>query len=131
MRRVAVVVIVVVLLLVGLLGVRLWNQNLARNAPPGGSGEIEGTTVDVAARITARVLALKAVKGRPVKAGDVLVELDCSDQGAILAEAEARVAASRAQAIAATANVDTARRSKEAALSALVAARAQAEALAS
>jgi HlyD family secretion protein len=131
MRRVAVVVTVVVLLLVGLLGVRLWIQSLARNAPPGGSGEIEGTTVDVSARITARVLALKAVKGRPVKAGDVLVELDCSDQGAILAEAEARVAASRAQAVAATANVATARRSKEAARSALVAARAQAEALAS
>lgn len=130
MRRVAVIVTVAVVVLVGLLGVRLWVQARARNAPPGGSGEIEGTTVDVSARITARVLALKAVKGTRVKAGDVLVELDCSDQGAVLAEAEARLAASRSQAQAAGANVDTARRSREAAEAAAAAARAQADALA-
>jgi HlyD family secretion protein len=130
MRRVAVVVVVVVAVLVALLGVRLWKQEQARNAAPGGSGEIEGFRVDVSARITARVAALKGVKGRPVKAGDVLVELDCSDQGLVLAEAEARLAASRAQAVAATANVDSARRAREAAQATLAAARAQADALA-
>ena len=130
MRRIAVVVAVVVVALVALLGVRLWVQARARNAPPGGSGEIEGTTVDVSARITARVLKLAAVKGRPVKAGDVLVELDCSDQGAALAEAEARLAAAKAQAAAAEANVGASRRSREAAAAAEAAARAQVEALA-
>ena len=130
MRRIAVVVTVVVIALVALLGVRLWVQARARNAPPGGSGEIEGTTVDVSARIAARVLKLVAVKGRPVKAGDVLVELDCADQGAALAEAEARLAAARAQASAAEANVDATRRTREAAAASEVAARAQVEALA-
>jgi HlyD family secretion protein len=130
MRRVAVVVSVVVVALVALLGVRLWVQARARNAPPGGSGEIEGTTVDVSARITARVLALDAVKGRPVKKGDVLVRLDCSDQGAVLAEAEARLAASRAQAQAATSNAEASRRSREAALASEAAAKDQARALA-
>jgi HlyD family secretion protein len=130
MRRVAVVVVVVVVVLVALLGVRLWVQARARNAPPGGSGEIEGTTVDVSARIAARVLALPAVKGRPVKAGDVLVELDCSDQRALLAESEARLAAARAQAVAAGANVDASRGSQDAAAAAEMAAKAQAEALA-
>jgi HlyD family secretion protein len=130
MRRIAVVVTVVVVALVALLGVRLWVQARARNAPPGGSGEIEGTTVDVSARITARVLKLVAVKGRPVKAGEVLVELDCADQGAVLAESEARLAAARAQALAAGANVDASRRSQDAAEAAEAAARAQAAALA-
>lgn len=130
MRRIAVVVTVVVVALVALLGVRLYVQARARNAPPGGSGEIEGTTVDVSARITARVQELVAVKGRPVKAGDVLVELDCSDQVALLAESEARLAAARAQAAAAGANVDASRRSQDAAEAAEAAARAQAAALA-
>ena len=65
MRRIAVVVTVVVVALVALLGVRLWVQARARNAPPGGSGEIEGTTVDVSARITARVLEARGREGTP------------------------------------------------------------------
>jgi HlyD family secretion protein len=130
MRRIAVVVTVVVVVLVALLVVRLRVQASARNAPPGGSGEIEGTNVDLSARVTARVAALKATKGRPVKAGEVLVELDCSDQAAALAEAEARLASSRAQASAASTNVDASRRTREAAAASQDAARAQAEALA-
>jgi HlyD family secretion protein len=130
MRRIAVVVTLVVVVLVALLGVRLWVQASARNAPPGGSGEIEGTSVDLSARVTARVVSLKAVKGRPVKAGDVLVELDCSDQAAALAEAEARLASSRAQATGAATSVDASRRTREAAAASQDAARAQADALA-
>ena len=130
MRRIAVVVTLVVVVLVALLVVRLRMQASARNAPPGGSGEIEGTSVDLSARVTARVAALKATKGRPVKAGDVLVELDCSDQAAALAEAEARLAASRAQATGAATSVDASRRTREAAAASQEAARAQADALA-
>jgi HlyD family secretion protein len=130
MRRIAVVVTLVVVVLVALLGVRLWVQASARNAPPGGSGEIEGTSVDLSARVTARVAALKAVKGRPVKAGDVLVDLDCSDQAAALAAAAARLASSRAQATGAATSVDASRRTREAAAASQDAARAQADALA-
>jgi HlyD family secretion protein len=60
----------------------------------------------------------------------VLVRLDCSDQGAVLAEAEARLAASRAQAQAATSNAEASRRSREAALASEAAAKDQARALA-
>ncbi len=130
MRRIVTVVVIVVVALVALLGVRLWVQAAARNAPPGGSGEIEGTSIDLSARVTARVAALKATKGLLVKAGDVLVELDCSDQAAALAEAEARLAASRAQALGAATTVDASRRTREAASASQEAARAQADALA-
>jgi HlyD family secretion protein len=58
------------------------------------------------------------------------VELDCSDQAAALAEAEARLAASRAQAVGAATSVDASRRTREAAAASQDAARAQAEALA-
>jgi HlyD family secretion protein len=130
MRRVAVVVSLVTLVLVALVVVRMRIQAAALAAPPGGSGEIEGTTVNLSARISARVAELPARKGTPVRAGDVVVRLDCSDQDAARAESEARLAAARAQAIAAAASVDASRRSQEAALATQLAAKAQAEALA-
>ncbi len=129
MRRILVAVAVVVILLVALLVVRLRVQAAARNAPAGGSGEIEGTNVDLSARITARVVELPVAKGSAVKAGTVVARLDCSDQEAALAEAAARLAASRAQAIAASASVDASRRTQEAALASQIAAHAQAEAI--
>jgi len=70
------------------------------------------------------------VTGRPVMAGAVLVELDCADQGAALAESEARLASAKAQAAAAVANVDASRSSREAAAASEAAAKAQAEGLA-
>jgi HlyD family secretion protein len=130
MRRVAVVVSIVVLALAALVVIRLRIQAAALNAPPGGSGEIEGTDVTLSARITARVAEQPARKGQPVKAGDVVVRLDCSDQDAARAESEARLAAARAQAIAAASSVDASRRTQEAALANQLAAKAQAEALA-
>lgn len=128
MRRIAVVA-ALVLGLVVLLLVRLRLQSQALDAPPGGSGEIEGTNVDLSARITARVSDLPVKKGSFVKAGSVVARLDCSDQAAALSEAEARLAAARSQALAARASVESARRTREAALASQTAARAQAEAL--
>jgi len=130
MRRVAIVVAAVVLVLAALIVVRLRIQAAALSAPPGGSGEIEGVDVTLAARITARVAELPVRKGQPVRAGEVVVRLDCSDPDAARAEAEARLAAARAQAIAAAASVDASRRNQEAALAGQLAARAQAEAVA-
>ena len=130
MRRKAIVFGVVVLVLGGLVALRLRAQAVARDAPPGGSGEIEGTEVNLSARITARVESLAVREGQVVKAGDLLVKLDCSDQEAALREAEARLVAARAQAAAASATVDVSRRSQEAAAAGRAAARAQAEALA-
>ncbi|HEY6107058.1 MAG TPA: efflux RND transporter periplasmic adaptor subunit [Anaeromyxobacteraceae bacterium] len=130
MRRMVIVFGVLALVLGGLIALRLRAQAVARNAPPGGSGEIEGTQVTLSARITARVEALAVRKGQAVKAGDLIVKLDCSDQQAALGEAEARLVAARAQAAAASATVDASRRSQEAAAAGRAAARSQAEALA-
>jgi HlyD family secretion protein len=67
--------------------------------------------------------------GERVRQGDVLVRLDCSEPLAMLAEAEARVAASQAQAKAAGANVAASRRSRLAAVASEEVAKAQAAAL--
>lgn len=129
MRRMAIVFGALALVLAGLIALRLRTQAVARQALPGGSGEIEGTEVNASARITARVESLTVKKGQAVKAGDLLLKLDCSDQDAALDEAEARLVAARAQAAAASATVSASRRNQEAAAAGRAAAKAQAEAL--
>ena len=47
MRRVVVVLVVLTVVLTGLIALRLWMQARALAAPSGGSGEIEGTEVDL------------------------------------------------------------------------------------
>jgi HlyD family secretion protein len=130
MRRVAVVLVALVLLLSGLLAIRLRAQAAAERAPSGGSGEIEGTTVELAARVAARVLRVHAREGQEVKQGALLLELDCADPRAALAEAEARLAATRAQANASRASIDAASGARIAAAVQESAAQAQARALA-
>jgi len=129
MKRFAGGLLVLIVVLSSLLYWRVRSREES-NAPPGGAGEIEGTEVDLSARITARILEQPAQKGAQVKAGDVLVALDCSDARAQLNEAEARLVAATAQATAAEAAIEASKRSKEAATAAEVAARAQAEGLA-
>jgi HlyD family secretion protein len=119
-----------VAVLSGLLAWRLRSQAAEARAPSGGSGEIEGTEVDLSSRVAARVLEQRVQKGDAVKKGQLLVALDCADPQAALAEAEARLAAGRAQAAAAGASVEASRRSREAAAAAQLAAKAQAGALA-
>lgn len=100
MRRVVAILAVLVVVLAGLISLRLWRQARALAAPSGGSGEIEGTRIDLSSRVGARILEVRTREGERVKAGDVLVRLDCSDPEAQVAEAEARLAAARAQAVA-------------------------------
>jgi HlyD family secretion protein len=129
MRRVLVVLAILVIVLAGLIAVRLWRQERARLAPSGGSGEIEGTVVDLSSRVGARILEVRVREGQRVATGDLLVRLDCADPSAQLAEAEARLAAARSQAAAAGAQTQASRRSRVAAGEAESAARAQAAAL--
>lgn len=131
MRRIAIPFVVLVAVLSTLLFLQLRRQRLGALGASGGSGEIEGTDVELSARISARVERLHVQKGAQVKKGQLLVSLDCADTQATLAEAEARLAAARAQAAAAGASVEASRRQREAATAAQQAARAQAEALAS
>jgi len=130
MRRMIAVLVAVVVVLGGLLALRLRAQARIQSAPSGGSGEIEGTDVDLSSRVGARVETVKVKKGDAVKQGDLLLTLDCSDPKAQLAEAEARFAAAQAQAVAAAASVDASRRNQEAAVAGKAAAKAQALALA-
>jgi HlyD family secretion protein len=129
MRRVLVVLAVLVVVLAGLISVRLWKQAQAAAAPSGGSGEIEGTVVDLSSRVGARIVEQPVREGDRVRKGDLLVRLDCADPVAALAEAEARVAAAGAQAVAAAAQIQASQRSRVAAGAAEEAARAQAAAL--
>ena len=100
MRRVVVVLAVLVVVLGSLIALRLWRQARALAAPSGGSGEIEGTSVDLSSRVGARIVELRVREGDPVKRGDLLLRLDCADPQAQLAEGEARLAAAKAQAVA-------------------------------
>jgi HlyD family secretion protein len=100
MRRVVAVLAVLVVVLGGLIALRLWKQARALAAPSGGSGEIEGTRVDLSSRVGARIVELRVREGDRVKQGDLLLRLDCADPQAQLSEAEARAASARAQAVA-------------------------------
>jgi HlyD family secretion protein len=117
-------------LLLGLLALRLRTQSAVANAPPGGSGEIEGTRIDLSARITARVAALRVREGDEVAADGLVLELDCSDSIAAVAEAQARLSAASAQLAAAEAAAEAACTAHSAALAIRDASRAQAAALA-
>jgi HlyD family secretion protein len=130
MRRVVVVLLVLTVVLGGLIALRLWTQSRALAAPSGGSGEIEGTTVDLSSRVGARILEVAVREGGAVKAGALVVRLDCADPQAQLAEAEARLAAARAQGAAAMAQLSASERNRVAAGASQTAARAQAAGLA-
>jgi HlyD family secretion protein len=129
MRRVVVILVVLVVVLSGLIGFKLWNDARALRAPSGGSGEIEGTIVELSSRVGARIVEQPVEEGRAVKAGDLVVRLDCADPEAQVAEGEARVAAARLQAEAAGAQVKASDRARVAAGASEQAAQAQAEAL--
>ena len=129
MRRVVIVLAVLVAVLTTLISLRLWTQARALSAPSGGSGEIEGITVDLSSRVGARIAEVKVREGQRVKQGDLLLRLDCSDPQAQLAEAEARLAVGRAQAVAAGAQATASERNRVAAGASQDAAKAQAQAL--
>lgn len=76
---------------------KLRAQTAALAGPPGGSGVVEGTDIDVAAQISARIERVEVRKGQTVKMGQLLVALDCADVNASIADAQARVAAAQAQ----------------------------------
>jgi HlyD family secretion protein len=130
MRRVVIALAAFTLVLATLISLKVWLQARALAAPSGGSGQIEAVVVDLSSRVGARILELKVREGQPVKAGDLLVRLDCADQEAALAESEARLASARAQAAAAEAQRRSATGSRTAARASQLAAEAQAASLA-
>jgi HlyD family secretion protein len=114
MRRAVLLFGVLVGVLGALLGFRILRDKRAAEGPPGGSGVVEGTGVDVRARLNARVLTRHVEEGARVDRGALLVTLDCTEPEAQLAETEARLAMARAQADAARAAALAAGRNREA-----------------
>lgn len=130
MRRIAGVLVLLTVVLVALLMWKLRAQEAALHGPAGGSGEIEGTQVRVSAKLPARITEVLVKEGAPVKAGDVLVRLDCTDPQQLLTEAESRLRSAEANVKAAEAQVAVANNQRQAHSKARAAAEQQAEALA-
>ena len=102
------IIIGLVLLVAGLavaLSYRLRQLEAYRHAPAGGTGTIEGTEVKITARIPARVVAVHVREGESVTEGQLLVELECDEPEAALAQARAALAAAEASVQAAVAQV--------------------------
>jgi HlyD family secretion protein len=115
--------------LIAAIAMKLRAQSAELSGPSGGSGIIEGTRVDIAAQISARVEQLFVKKGQTVKQGEPLVKLDCADVRAAIAEAEARVAMAEAQVMGASASKIAARRSTGAVWAQAVAAKTRGDAI--
>ncbi len=98
MKRVIPVFVVLVVGLGVVLYLQLSKQEEEANRASRGSATIEGTEVDVVSRLPARVASITVREGERVKAGDVVVMLDCAEPDAALAQAEAAVEAARAAA---------------------------------
>lgn len=118
MRRVVILVSVLSVLLTVALAMRIRAQEASTAGPSGGSGIVEGDSVDHASRIAGRISRIAVEEGATVAVGDVLVELDCAEPNARLAEATARLAAAEAQLEASRAQIEIASRARRAASSA-------------
>jgi len=130
MKRLLIAATVLTLLLALAIVLKLRDQEKRLHDPPGGSGVIEGTAIDLSTKITARVTRLAVEEGQAVKKGDVLAELDCDEVKAAIAEGEARVAAAEAQVRGASASTDAAKRATGVAYAQAAAARNRQAALA-
>ncbi len=103
MKRLLIIATLLTAGLIAAIVFKLRAQASALAGPPGGSGVVEGTDIDVAAQISARIERVEVKKGQTVKMGQLLVALDCADVNAVVADAQARVAAAQAQSAAAAA----------------------------
>jgi len=129
MKRVLIILAVLVVVLSVALAFRMRRLGAYRHAPSGGSGTIEGVEVDVSPRLSARITAVNVKEGDEVKPGQLLVELDCAEPDALLAEAKARVLVARTGIAAAEAGVLAASGNTNAATHSAKAAAAQARAV--
>jgi HlyD family secretion protein len=125
MKRVIGIVVVLCIVLAVALAIRMRQLNASKVAPAGGTGTIEGTEVNITARLSARIVSVKVREGDAVKAGQLLAELDCSEPEALLAEGRARVASAEANVHAAGAAAAAAAGNTTAARRAIVAVRAE------
>jgi len=100
-RRLWVLIPLLVVLIAG--GYLVWHHYAGRESTD--DAQVSGHVSPVAARVGGTVKAIHIADNQPVKAGDVLVELDPRDYEVALAKAEADLAAAEAAARAAEAGV--------------------------
>lgn len=110
MRRALAVILVLTTVLGGFLYIKLRKQRKEASRPSGGSATIEGWEVDVVAKLSARVKAVRVSEGDRVEKGQELVELDCREVEAIHAQAKAQVAVLEAASVVARMSASTANR---------------------
>jgi len=109
-------IIPVAALAIGVAAWFLWPRGGAQNGAIQASGTIEATQVDVAPKITGRVIKLAVREGDKVRSGQVVAELDAAEVEAQLAQARAAVAVAQTRPAQADAVVVLARASVEAQL---------------
>ena len=128
MRRILIVLGLFLAIVTAGLWIKVRREDAVAAGAPGGSGVIEGVTLDIASRLSARIAHVHVREGQPVKAGELLVELECSEPEAALEAAKARLAAAESQASAASAQVNVALGAANAARAAAAASTAQQQA---
>jgi HlyD family secretion protein len=129
MKRALILIGVLAAGLLVALVLRVRHLRAAEHGPAGGSGVIEGVDVNVTSRISARITKVNVREGDVVKLGDVVVELDCIDQNAALAQAKAQLAAAQETLQAAVSNASTAAQNASGASQNVNAARSQVDVL--
>ena len=129
MKRVLIIATLLTAGLISAIVFKLRAQTAALAGPPGGSGVVEGTDIDVATQISARIERVEVKKGQFVQPGQLLVVLDCADVNAAVADAQARVASAQAQSAAASASARAAARATGVAWVQAAAARTRGDAL--
>ncbi len=125
MRRALISLAVLAAGLIVALAVRVIQLRSAGNSAPGGSGVIEGVDVDVTSRLATRIVKVDVREGDVVKRDQAVVELDCTDQDAALAQTRAELAAAGATVDASRATATSVGRSALAAVSDVAAATSQ------
>lgn len=125
MRRALTILATLATILIAALVLLVRRGRAAEHGPASGSGVVEGVDVDVASRFAARIVAVRAAEGARVSKGDLLVELDCVEQVAALAQAKARLAGFEASVQAAQATAASSRGSSLAAIRGIDASRSQ------
>ncbi len=125
MKRALIAIAVLAAGLLVALAARVLALRSAGHGPPGGTGVIEGVDVDVTSRIASRIVRVNVHEGDIVERDQVVVELDCTEQDATLAEARAELSAATATVEESRAAATSAGRSASAAVSNVAAASSQ------
>ncbi len=95
-RNLLIAGLVAVVGIAGYLGLQSINRGVAAGQPLVASGTIEARQVNIAAELSGRIAQIGPDQGQPVKAGDILIQLDASALQAQLEQAKSAVLTAQA-----------------------------------